>query len=677
MQKILSLHNNLSRGETDHDLKGRNDLPIYKNGSERFRNFWSNFKGNAIFRTGFEMITEYEDCALIEFKFSQTQDYLLLFTAGQIKFMSYADDGSLGFVQSGGSDLTVANPYTLEECKELQFAQNADVMYVVHENHEPYKLTRVSATSFTFATFVRTADPFDDPTAGGTVGYPSCVTFFQGRLYYASSTLKGTTVWGSQSGDYDDMTTGADDDDGLEITIAELTEKITWIKDGQKSLITGNGESIVPINGGSESDPITPSTITAHMSHTDGADNTIPVHKDGLLFYIKYDQRNLKYFQYDLLSETFDAKDANPVNYDVTEGKMEGLYYIKNRNDLMFMRSKEGDLLTLNFNEGEKIAGWHRHTTEGTIQDIVRIFDQDKRANLFALIERTNGWYIEKLADIVEFPAPEDYYTTEDSKTADMEAYNRVIAEKLKECRYLDSHLVWSDLRDSTITYDATAGTVTGGSFAVTDVGKNIVYKTATGREYGYFEITGFVDANTVNVTALSDITDNTYSSWYLTASTISGLTHLADQEVGVVADGGYLGDFTVDASGNVDLERQVTHAVIGLKYEGYIQTYPIGMLIQLANTQLLPKSVNSAFVQFVQSAGGKFGTSPYKMEEIQKYQTQGAIYDLPPLPMDDYKQIMYSDESALNKRAYIKQDKPLPLNLTALTIDVKFGDRT
>jgi len=99
-------------------------------------------------------------------------------------------------------------------------------------------------------------------------------------------------------------------------------------------------------------------------------------------------------------------------------------------------------------------------------------------------------------------------------------------------------------------------------------------------------------------------------------------------------------------------------------------------MLVQLINTQLLPKSVAQAFVQVVNSAGGEFGTTPYRMQEIQKYETQGAILDLPPLPMDEMKQITYSDGSALDKKYIIKQSKPLPLNITSVTVDVKYGDR-
>ena len=51
------LINNFTRGQLDHDLNGRFDMPFYANGFEVCRNFISNYKGNIKFRTGLEMIS--------------------------------------------------------------------------------------------------------------------------------------------------------------------------------------------------------------------------------------------------------------------------------------------------------------------------------------------------------------------------------------------------------------------------------------------------------------------------------------------------------------------------------------------------------------------------------------------------------------------------------------------
>ena len=41
--KIATVFNNLARGQVDHDLNARSDLPIFTNGVERMLNFYSNF----------------------------------------------------------------------------------------------------------------------------------------------------------------------------------------------------------------------------------------------------------------------------------------------------------------------------------------------------------------------------------------------------------------------------------------------------------------------------------------------------------------------------------------------------------------------------------------------------------------------------------------------------------
>jgi len=199
--KITTGFNNFARGKLDHDLNGRYDLPIYTSGADIFKNFFSNFKGNAIYRPGFEKIFLFQDCRFVEFKFNIQQDYLALFYNGKIRFLSYDEEtNEIGWVLDGSSNiLEVTSPYTLAHCKELTYDQNADVMYVAHNSYEPRKLTRVSANSFTLATFTRTSDPFDNPS-GGSTGWPACVRFYKGRLWYGGPGLKTTHIYGSVAG---------------------------------------------------------------------------------------------------------------------------------------------------------------------------------------------------------------------------------------------------------------------------------------------------------------------------------------------------------------------------------------------------------------------------------------------------------------------------------------------
>ncbi|MHA1883383.1 MAG: hypothetical protein ACTSUO_10110 [Candidatus Thorarchaeota archaeon] len=595
-----------------------------------------------------------------------------------MKFLSYDSAGNFGFVQSGGSDVEVVTPYSLAESKELQYDQNNDVMYIAHNQHPPMKLTRTSATAFTLATYVRTDDPFDDPSSG-TVGYPACVRFFRGRLGFAAPTLKPTNFYLSKGdGSYDDFTTGTEDDDAVLFQASDISEPIEWMIDGVNSLLAGSAEAIVAINGQSVGEPITPATVQAKATATAGASVTMPIKKDDLIFYIHSGKRSLNYFRYDILSESFKANDVNFLSYDITEGRISQLVYKKDKNDLIYTIRGDGALLSMNFNEQEKILAWHAHERQGTFTQISEMLNNEGDSQLFALIEKGGDYFICRQSSVIEFPHETTFYTGDEDE--DRFAQIRLYAEKLKECNYLDISSFVSNYFTSTITYvgDEAVGdtgviTSSASDFSAGDVGNRIIYKTATGREIAYFTITGYTSATEVDVEVLYPPTSLSYSSWYISFNTISGLTDFIGDELSVVSDGGYSGDFTVDGSGEIALGKEVTVACVGFSYEGLIKTFVLGMNIQGVNLQTTLKSVYQSGVRFIASAGGEVGTSLYDMTEIQEFDTTG-LYDSPPNPMNGTEYVKYNDSADTEKCLYLRQASPLPFNVTALMTNIKYS---
>lgn len=209
--KNVNAFGNFSKGQIDHDMNGRFDLPIYNTGMDIFQNFISNYKGNAIFSTGFISRVAFQDCAFVEFKFGITQNYLCTFYNGNVKFLAFDNTGVFGWVQNGiGGDLVVSSPYTLADAKFISqrgaYAQNSDVMYLTHRNYAPYKLTRTSATAFTLATYTRTADPFypavtDASTTSNTIGTGAqTFTVSAGQQYAVNGKITFTSGANSETG---------------------------------------------------------------------------------------------------------------------------------------------------------------------------------------------------------------------------------------------------------------------------------------------------------------------------------------------------------------------------------------------------------------------------------------------------------------------------------------------
>lgn len=688
MTQISLAYTNWARGQIDKELSGRFDLPIYSTAARRMENFFTNFEGNAYYRTGFmDMLGEaFEDCYMWEFKFNNQQNYILLFTALELRFLTYAADGTFGFVQSGGSDLVVTTPYSLAESKELQFTQNGDVMVITHQNHPPQDLTRAAADDFTLEESTVTGSGF------GAGNYPRCCQFYKGRLYFANTEQSPTTVWASGAADFDEFTVGTDDDDPFRVSIADISQPIEWLFGGENSLIAGSADAPVALNGGQVGAALTPSSVEATITSSDGSDDTIPFQKDGLVFYMGKNSRNTYYFSYDLLTETFSEEDANFISYDITRSKVKKLRPKKDKYDLIFALKENGDIASLNFKQEERIIGWHTQRSEGDVQDIVVITDNNGDPQLFALILYGTEYYIERLSDFIEFSNRGDFYGNENTERADTEAYERKIADELLDAVYLDNALIFSNLQEgNTITYtDGTGGafsdaysfafdteglgggdiTSTDAVFAEGDVGKQIVYKTETGYESGRFEIVQFISSMEVRVIVLQTPTQDSYDNWYLTFDTLSGLDRYIGNEVALVADGGFFDTFDITQA-TLDIGTQVCCVVIGYQYDGVIHSFPMGFQIQAENTQSTKKLVNRVGLRFVDSAGVTFGTSRYRLEPIQEL-NQADLNYLPPRLMTGTEFRSYNGVYDTDKEYFIVQDKPLPCTLVAAILETQ-----
>lgn len=781
-QKVFRAYGNFSTGQIDHDLMGRFDLPTYQSGMDVFQNFISNFKGNAIYSAGFISQVAFQDCAMVEFKFGITQNYICCFFTGFVQFLAFATNGAFGWVlNSGGTTLQVTSPYSLVDAKYWSnrgaYAENADVMYITHRSYAPYKLTRTSANSFSLATYTRTADPFYAPVAdasttsnsitagsktftvtasmgyvvgaqititstlspanliGGivtsytgttlvvnisnvvgagtftawtiamTANWPGACSFYQGRLYMASTLAKLTDIWITNVGSYDDFTIQSPitDASGFNFTCANITQQIEWLFPADYSLIAGATDGILVINGGAINTAVTPSTVQALITSAYPTNGNYPLKKDALVFYQGVISRNIFTIRYDILMQTFSSEDCNLESYDMTRGLLGKMRYKRDRNDLIFSQRGDGNLVSMVFKQAEHINGWHLRTTPGTgsdlVGDIALIGDNLGNPQLFILVNRNGTFYIEQQAPYVEFKKLADFWTQNPSdpqnnpnEDMDFTAYVRYVCEQARACNYLDNSMYFADYRTSTITFtptgiDPSSGAPTGtlastaADFVSSSVGRHAVYKTATGYESGRFLITGFTDTHHVSVTAIQipqqvhGAALNSWSSWYMSFMSVSGLTQYNGHTVGIVLDGGYDSQQLI-SGGTLALDEQTTSICIGYLYAGIIKSMCIGFQIQASNTQVTAKEIDRISLRCVNSLGMKVGSSLYDLQEVQLRGPSDINY-LPPAPIDGTQDIDVDSDSEEDFYFYIVQDLPLPCTIASYFLEASYAMTT
>jgi len=219
-------------------------------------------------------------------------------------------------------------------------------------------------------------------------GYPSCAEFFEERLFFAGSTTYPQTIWGSQSGDFENFTPGPDDSEAVTFTIAaDQINVIRWLKAIDKLLIGTTGSEWW-MAGSGDWEPITPSSVTIRRETTYGSQNINPIVIDNSVLFVQKPGKKIRRYGYNYTEDAYRGQDLSILaehltnNYAITE-----LAYQQSPNQILWALRADGDLLGLTYMPEHEIAAWHRHSTEGDFESIA-VIPGSIQDELWVIVER-------------------------------------------------------------------------------------------------------------------------------------------------------------------------------------------------------------------------------------------------------------------------------------------------
>ena len=165
MPQQRPIQTNFSSGELSPRMAGRVDLDQYRAGAAELLNVLVQMQGGATRRQGSQFIVANKSAGgrvrLYPFVVAPLTAYVLEFGAGYVRFAR-----NRAQLLAGSTPLELATPYTVDELRELRFAQSADVLYVTHVNHAPRKISRTSSATFTIETVAFANGPYDVENTG-------------------------------------------------------------------------------------------------------------------------------------------------------------------------------------------------------------------------------------------------------------------------------------------------------------------------------------------------------------------------------------------------------------------------------------------------------------------------------------------------------------------------------
>lgn len=395
---IESIQSNLTGGEIAPTLHARIDIEKYKSSVATAKNVVIVPQGGLRRRPGLSKVTSTNIggyARLIPFVFNKTQQYLIIFREG---FIDVHLNGTA--VKTG-----LVSPFTtIAQIDEIDVVQSADTIIITHPDFNPHKLVRgATDTDWTISAITLTIPTFDfgsgaEPVWSATRGWPVSCTFHMGRLWFAGSPSKPTSIWGSRVNGFFDFTwvetSGViPDDHGIFDTLeSNQYNKITNIFSGRElQVFTTGAEYINTVS------VITPNNSAWEQQTNYGSIRLRPVMIDGATLYVDSSNRTIRQFIYDFNEDSHVSNNitllASHLMTDIKD-----IAAIKGTtldvSDYVYVVNGDGTVAVMNTLRSEGILGWTHWTTDG---EFLRVCVVDKE--VYFLVKRKENFFVEVLRE--------------------------------------------------------------------------------------------------------------------------------------------------------------------------------------------------------------------------------------------------------------------------------------
>jgi hypothetical protein len=276
--------------------------------------------------------------------------------------------------------------------KNIKYSQSGNDMKLVDGEHTP-KTVALNA-GYSYSNFTPS-----NPGAILTGATPSCVQYFQNRLWFGGFSAYPTTVIASKFNNINDFrySTPAQTDDGLELKCNQLKSQISNLTGGQNILYCFSQDGISNIDGASNG-LATNSNIEFVLKNRMPAGDATPAFKDDVMLYSSSDGTKLYGLDFDLLVNRFQVSDLAKYAKDITKAKVTELHYVNNESKLVYGLTEEGTMFALLYEKGQ-YQGFFPLDFGGTVYDIAPI-KVGRNYKLLMVVFRDGNWYLEEKLDV-------------------------------------------------------------------------------------------------------------------------------------------------------------------------------------------------------------------------------------------------------------------------------------
>lgn len=231
-------------------------------------------------------------------------------------------------------------------------------------------------TAFTSATVVSATveNNFDNTNAvtdwklgafSTTTGHPRCVSFFEQRLVFAGTSNQPQTMFFSKSGDYENMTSGTNDDDAMIYTIASNQVNAIQALKATRTLIVMTTGGEYAVSSGASQDAITPTNINIRKQSNYGSSGVDALSIGNATIFLQRARRKIRELAYNFDTDGYTAPDLTILADHISESGLTDMSYQQEPYSVVWAVRADGQIAGLTYNRLENVVAWHRHILGG------------------------------------------------------------------------------------------------------------------------------------------------------------------------------------------------------------------------------------------------------------------------------------------------------------------------
>ena len=346
------------------------------------------YKDNGQITSGgsaFEISSPYTTAQLSDLKFAQSADIMYLtHESHPVKKLSRTGHTSWTLTNCSFTDGPYLDPNTTSTTvtpsgtsgnititASSSIFVSTDVDRLINFSNGNAKITAFSSGTSVSATVNKN---FDNTNAvenwklgafSTTTGFPRCVSFFEQRLVFAGTSSQPQTMFFSKSGDYENMSSGTNDDDAMVYTIASNQVNAIQAMKATRTLIVMTTGGEYAVSSGASQDAITPTNINIRKQSNYGSSGVDALSIGNATIFVQRAKRKIRELAYNFDTDGYTAPDLTILADHISESGLTDMAYQQEPHSIVWAVRNDGQLAGLTYNRLENVVAWHRHIFGG------------------------------------------------------------------------------------------------------------------------------------------------------------------------------------------------------------------------------------------------------------------------------------------------------------------------